>query len=150
MANTFSQLYFHVVFSTKNRAPLIKPEIENDIWSGIGGCARRHGMVALQVGGIDDHAHALVSVPTILSASQAAKHLKGDPSTWIHREFKDLRHFAWQDGYAAFSVCRSIVPSVVDYIKNQREHHKKQSFEDEYIALLKLHGIEHDEKYLFG
>ena len=107
-------------------------------------------MVALQVGGIDDHAHALVSVPTILSASQAAKHLKGDSSLWIHREFKGLRHFAWQDGYAAFSVSKSVVPDVVDYIRNQREHHKKQSFEDEYIALLKLHGIEYDEKYLPG
>ena len=78
MANTYSQVYLHIVFSTKNRARLIRPEIENDIWAGIGGCARKHKMVPLQIGGMEEHAHALVSTPTTISPSQAAKYLKGD------------------------------------------------------------------------
>jgi REP element-mobilizing transposase RayT len=149
MANTYSQLYLHLVFSTKNRKKLISPEIEIDIWAGIEGCARKHKMVALQVGGIENHAHALVSVPTILSASDVAKFLKGDSSLWIHRHFKDLQHFAWQDGYGVFSVSKSAVPDVIDYIQKQRDHHKKQTFEDEYIALLNLHEIDYDERYVF-
>ena len=150
MANTFSQVYLHIVFSTKNRVDLIRPEIENDIWAGIGGCARSHRMVALQVGGIDNHVHVLVSTPTTIAPSQAAKYLKGDSSLWIHREFADLRHFGWQDGYAAFSVSKSAVPDVIRYIQDQRIHHQNQNFEDEYVSLLKLHEIDYDEPYLFG
>ena len=113
MANTFSQIYLHIVFSTKNRAGLIHRDIEKDIWAGIGGCARKHKMTALQIGGIETHVHALVSTPTTISASQAAKYLKGDSSLWIHREFPELRHFGWQDGYGAFSVSRSAVPNMI-------------------------------------
>jgi REP element-mobilizing transposase RayT len=150
MANTFSQIYFHVVFSTKNRVDLIRPEIEGRVWAYIGGIARKHKMTALQVGGIDNHIHALVSAPTTLSVSQVAKYLKGDSSYWIHGEFPKLRLFAWQDGYGAFSVSRSLIPNVVDYIKRQRKHHKTQTFEQEFIELLNLHEIEFDEPYLFG
>jgi len=149
MANTFSQVYLHLVFSTKNRRDLIRPELENDIWAGIGGCAGKHKMVALQVGGIDNHAHVLVSTPTTIAPSHAAKFLKGDSSLWIHREFTDLRHFGWQDGYGVFSVSKSAVPDVIKYIQDQRAHHQKQSFEDEYVSLLKLHGVDYDERYLF-
>jgi putative transposase len=149
MANTFSQIYLHIVFSTKNRVDLIRPEIENDIWAGIGGCARKHKMVALQVGGIDNHAHVLLSTPPTISPSQAAKFVKGDSSLWIHREFPDLRHFGWQDGYGAFSVSKSAVPDVIKYIKDQRAHHEKHTFEDEYVSLLRLHAIDYDERYLF-
>lgn len=150
MANTFSQVYLHVVFSTRNRVRFIKPEIENDIWAGIGGCARKHKMVALQVGGIEDHAHVLLSTPTTISPAQAAKYLKGDSSLWIHNEFKQLREFAWQDGYGVFSVSKSAVPEVVNYIKNQRQHHNKQSFEEEYKSILNLHGVNYHERFLYG
>jgi hypothetical protein len=75
--------------------------------------------------------------------------VKGDSSLWIHQQFKELQHFAWQKGYGAFSVSRSAVPDVIDYIKNQREHHKKQTFEEEYISLLDRHGIEYDPQYVF-
>ena len=149
MPNTFSQIYLHIVFSTKNRANLITAEIENDIWAGIGACARKHKMVALQVGGFENHAHACVSTPTTIAAAQAAKYLKGDSSLWIHQNFKDLQHFSWQDGYSAFSVSKSAVPDVIDYIKNQREHHGKQTFEDEYISLLDKHEVEYDMRYVF-
>src|SRR5437879_8966478 len=150
MTNTFSQVYLHFIFSTKNRVDFIKPEIEKDIWAGIGGCARKHKMIPLQIGGIENHAHALVSSPTTISPAQAAKYLKGDSSLWIHREFKTHQDFAWQDGYGVFSVSKSVIPSVIEYIKTQREHHDKQSFEDEFISLLRLHDIDFDERFLFG
>ena len=150
MANTFSQLFYHFVFSTKNRENFIRPEIEIRIWSYLGGIARKHKLTALQIGGIENHIHALIIAPPVLAPSQIAQWLKGDSSKWIHEEFSDLRNFGWQDGYGIFSVSKSNAPKVIEYIKKQREHHLKQSFEDEYIELLKLHEITYDEKFLFG
>ena len=149
MANTYTALYYHVVFSTKNRVAYIKPEIESRVWAYIGGVARKHKLTALQVGGIEDHIHALVMAPAAFSPSQIAQYLKGDSSKWIHEEFPELRGFAWQDGYGAFTVSKSTLTDVIRYIENQREHHKTQTFEEEYLSLLKLHGIEYDERYVF-
>ena len=150
MANTYSELYLHIVFSTKNRIDLIRPEIENRVWKYLGGIARNHKMTAIQVGGIENHVHALVGFPTTISPSQAAQYLKGGSSAWIHQEFSDLKKFAWQDGYGIFSVSKRDIPAVVKYIHDQREHHKTETFEEEYIRLLQLHDIEYDERYLFG
>lgn len=149
MANTYSQIYLHFVFSTKNRAELISPDIEKRVWSYIAGVAKHHGMTPIQIGGIETHVHALLGLPKILSTSQAAKALKGDSSYGIRREFPGMAGFGWQDGYGVFSVSHSAIPSVVQYIKDQREHHSHQSFEDEYVALLKKHGIEYDDRFLF-
>ena len=151
MANTYSSLFFHLVFSTKNRQNQFEVEIENRVWAYIGGIARKHNCVALQVGGIEDHLHALILSPTAYSPSQITQFLKRESSKWIHEEFPKLSKFGWQDGYSIFSVSKSIVPKVVEYIKNQREHHKGQTFADEYLELLKLHEIDIvDEKYLYG
>lgn len=150
MANTFSHCYNHIVFSTKNRVDLIHPDIEGRVWAYIGGIAREHGLTALQVGGIDNHIHLLVSSPPAVAPSQIAQWLKGGSSYWINREFQNPRKFAWQDGYGVFAVCKSHADRVADYIANQREHHKKQTFEEEFVSLLRLHEIEYDERYLFG
>jgi putative transposase len=150
MANTYVSLYYHVVFSTKHRLKLISQDIENQIWSYVGGIARKHKMTALQIGGIEDHIHALIMAPATLSPGQIVQFLKGDSSKWIHTEFPSLRHFAWQDGYGAFTVSRSNIPDVVSYIQNQREHHQKRTFQEEYRALLEKHGIEYDERYIWG
>jgi REP element-mobilizing transposase RayT len=150
MANTFSQIYFHIVFSTKNRVDFIDPDIEARVWAYIGGIARKHKMTAIQVGGIDNHIHGLVGAPTTALASQVAKYLKGDSSYWIHNEFPKMQDFAWQDGYGVFSVSKSLIPNVVDYIKGQRQHLAKQTFDEEFVELLKLHEIDYDERYLFG
>jgi REP element-mobilizing transposase RayT len=148
MANTFSQLYLHLVFSTKDRIALITPDIEQRVWSYMGGVAKKHGLVPIQIRGTDDHAHALLGVPTTMAPADAAKYLKGDSSKWLRAEL--LPDFGWQDGYGAFSVSKSLIPTVVRYIQNQREHHKRHSFEGEFVELLKLHEIEYDERYLFG
>jgi putative transposase len=149
MANTYTSLFYHVVFSTKERRRLIHQDIESRFWAYIGGIARTHQITAIQVGGIEDHIHALVLAKPIHSPSQIAQYLKGESSKWVHEEFEKMRLFGWQDGYGAFSVSKSKVPDVVDYIKNQREHHQKETFEEEYERLMKLHGVEYDERYLF-
>jgi len=150
MANTYSSLHYHLVFSTKNRVPYLTHDIEQRVWAYIGGVARKHKMTALQVGGFDDHIHALVMAPPILSPSQIAQCLKGDSSKWIHETFPELRDFAWQEGYGAFTVSKSNLESVVSYIQKQREHHRQRSFQEEYLDFLQKHGIEYDERYVWG
>ncbi|HKC87918.1 MAG TPA: IS200/IS605 family transposase [Blastocatellia bacterium] len=150
MANTFASLFNHIVFSTKNRVGFIRPEIEERVWAYIGGIARKHKMTAIQIGGAEDHIHALLMSPPALAPFEIAKYLKGDSSKWIHEEFPDLRGFGWQDGYGAFSVSKSNVPSVVKYIQDQREHHKTRTFQEEYLEFLGKHGVEYDERYLWG
>jgi len=150
MANTYSSLYYHIIFSTRNRVKSIDPEIEKRVWAYIGGIARKHGVTALQAGGIEDHIHALVMAPPTLAPSQIAQFLKGDSSKWMHEEFPALREFAWQDGYGAFTVSKSNLPEVIHYIENQREHHRKKTFQEEYREFLQKHGIEYDERYLWG
>lgn len=128
MANTYSSLHYHLVFSTKNRIAYLTPDIEQRVWAYIGGVARKHKMTALQIGGCDDHIHALVMAPPVLSPSQMAQSLKGDSSKWIHETFPELRNFAWQEGYGAFSVSKSNLEAVVGYIQKQREHSSAEEF----------------------
>jgi len=149
MANTYTPLHYHFIFSTKNREPWLVPDIEQRIWEFIGGIARAHKMTALQIGGIDDHLHGLVTVPPTIAPCQIAQFLKGDSSKWIHEEFADLQSFSWQDGYAAFSVSKSSIPKVIKYIQNQREHHRRKTFQEEYLEFLRENNVEYDERYLW-
>ena len=150
MANTYTSLHYHVVFSTKNRERWLVPDIEQRVWEFIGGIARKHRMIALQVGGVDDHIHALVTAPPTIAPCQIAQFLKGDSSKWIHEEFSALRNFGWQDGYGAFTVSKSNIPEVIKYIQNQRAHHRQKTFQEEYLEFLHANGIEYDERYLWG
>jgi putative transposase len=150
MANTYTSLHYHIVFSTKKRVRCIHLEIEQRLWEYLGGIARKHKISALQIGGTADHVHILVLAPASLSPSQMAQFLKGDSSKWVHGEFGGLRNFAWQDGYGAFTVSKSQLPQVIRYIQNQREHHRKKTFQEEYLELLKRHEIQYDERYLWG
>ena len=149
MANTYSNLFYHIVFSTKGREDFITPDIEERIWAYIGGIARKHELIAVQVGGIENHIHVLILAKPKVAPSEIVQWLKGESSRWIHETFPDLHSFAWQDGFGVFSVSKSQAPEVIEYIRNQREHHRKQSFEDEFISLLKLNGIDYDERYVF-
>ncbi|MDM7994454.1 MAG: transposase [Acidobacteriota bacterium] len=124
--------------------------MEQRVWEYMGGIARKHKISALQIGGTSDHVHALVMAPAYLSPSQMAQFLKGNSSKWIHAEFSNMRQFAWQDGFGAFTVSKSNVSQVIEYIKDQREHHRKKTFQEGYVQLLKLHGIEYDERYIWG
>ena len=150
MANTYTSLNFHIVFSTKNREPWITAEYERKIWRYIGGIARDQGLKALQVGGCDNHIHALLSIPPTMAVSKAVQLLKGASSRWIHETFEELSAFAWQDGYGAFTVGLSQIPDTTRYIENQREHHRDRTFQQECLAFLRKHGVEYDERYLWG
>jgi REP element-mobilizing transposase RayT len=107
-------------------------------------------MRALAVGGTDDHLHALLSLPSTMAIAKAVQLIKGGSSKWIHDTFPSLRRFAWQEGYGAFSVSSSQVNKTIAYIDNQKEHHRKRSFQEEFIQLLVKHGIEYDPRYVFG
>ncbi len=150
MANTYSALYFHIVFSTKNREPWLKADPAPRVWEILGGIARDHRMTPIQIGGFDDHVHALVSSPPALAVSKAVQYLKGVSSKWIHEEMRGFKAFAWQDGYGAFTVSKSQIASVVNYIRDQRNHHAKLSFQDEFRAMLQKHDLEFDERYVWG
>ncbi len=150
MAHTYTSLYYHIVFSTKNRVRYINPEIERRVWEYIGGIARENKMTALQIGGVEDHIHTLVLALPTITPSKIAQLLKGGSSLWIHTEFTGIRDFSWQDGYGAFTVNKSIVSDIERYIQNQREHHRKMSFQEEYLEFLKKHGVDYDERYLWG
>jgi putative transposase len=150
VANTYTSLNYHIVFSTKNRFPWIRLELEQRVWAYIGGIARKHEMTAIQVGGVEDHVHALVVAPPTLAPCDAAKFLKGESSLWIHDEFPWLRQFSWQVGYAAFTVSKSKIPAVISYIQSQREHHRVKTFQEEYLEFLLVNEIDYDERYVWG
>jgi REP element-mobilizing transposase RayT len=150
MAHTYTSLFYHIVFSTKYRVRYIRPEIEQQVWEYMGGVMRQHKLTALQIGGIDDHIHALIMALPTLAPSQIVQYLKGGSSKWIHETFPDLHAFAWQEGYGAFTVSKSGLEAVVRYIQNQRTHHQKQSYQAEYLEFLRRHEVEYDERYVWG
>jgi len=150
MANTYASLRYHLVFSTKNRQTWIKPDVEQRVWAYLGGIAKRNGMMPLEIGGIEDHVHVLVGAGAVAAPAKIAQLIKGGSSAWIRETFPEMRGFAWQDGYGAFTVSASNVPSVIEYIRGQREHHRRGDFQEEYRMLLARHEIEFDERYVWG
>jgi REP element-mobilizing transposase RayT len=148
MANTFTALHCHIVFSTKNRETWIRPDIEQRVWSYIGGIACQNGLKSLAIGGIENHVHLLLGIPSNASVSKTVQLVKGGSSSWIKETFAGFNGFAWQDGYAAFSVSKSHVPEVISYIGSQREHHRTKTFEEEYRAFMVKHEIPFEERYL--
>ena len=150
MANTYTALYYHIVFSTKVRERWLMDDVAERIWAYLGGIARENKMTALQVGGIEDHVHILLGAPPAIAPSKAVQLIKGGSSKWIHDTFPKMGGFAWQDGFGAFTVSKSNIPEVIKYIQNQREHHRTTTFQEEFLMLLKRHGIEYDERYLWN
>lgn len=150
MANTYTSIHLHLVFSTKNRERWITPDIEQGVWSYLGGICRSHGVKALHIGGVEDHVHLLISLPTTMALSEWMRRLKGESSKWISDQWPALKAFSWQDGYGAFSVGQSQVADTIQYITRQREHHAKSSFENEYRKFVTMHNLPVDERYLLG
>ena len=141
--------YSHCVFSTKDRRPLITAPLRERLWLFLGGIARENKMKALSIGGVADHVHLLLSVPATMPIAKAMQLIKGGSSKWVHEAFPDQRLFGWQTKYGAFSVSVSQLDGIMKYIQNQAEHHRQMSFQEEFIALLKKHNIEYDERYLW-
>ena len=141
--------YFHCVFSTKERHPMIPPELRDRLWPFLGGIARQNQMKAIEVGGRPDHVHLLLSLPSTLSIAKALQLIKGGSSKWVHDTFPEHRCFRWQVKYGAFGVSVSQLDKTIQYIKRQEEHHRKMTFQEEFVALLKKHLIDYEERYLW-
>ena len=145
---SYTRLLYHIVFSTKDRAPFLSTDMGPRLVEYIGGIVRRHEGRLIACNGPKDHLHLAAILGPKFALMDVVKEVKRGSSKWIHEEFDNLRDFAWQDGYAAFSVSHSVLPRVVGYIETQNEHHRKLSFKEELTVLLKRHGIEYDERYL--
>lgn len=150
MAHSYVSNLLHYVFSTKERSKMITPDLQERLWPFIGGIARQNGMKALAIGGVEDHAHVLLSLPATLSVAKAVQLIKGGSSKWVHDTFPEHGGFGWQEGYGAFSVSVSHVKNTIAYIQSQAEHHRKRSFQEEFLLFLKKHSIEYDERYVWG
>jgi REP element-mobilizing transposase RayT len=149
MAGTYTNLLYHIVFSTKNRVSLNRKELQPDLYAYIGGIVRGEGGTLIEIGGIPDHVHLLAKLKPTVSISEMLKKIKANSSGWVNQEKLKMRKFGWQDGYAAFSVSESQVAVLRRYIREQEQHHRGQSYQDEFLALLERHGIEYDERYLW-
>lgn len=150
MPHSYVSNLMHCIFSTKERMPLIDATLEARLWPYIGGIARENKMRALAIGGTSDHVHTLLSLPATMNVAKAVQLIKGGSSKWVHDTFHEHRKFAWQNGYGAFSVSASQLDRTIAYINRQEEHHRKRTFEEEFIAFLDKHGVEYDRRYVFG
>jgi REP element-mobilizing transposase RayT len=150
MAQTLVNLMVHVIFSTKNREKLITSEIEPELFAYMGGILTNNESRLLDAGGTADHVHLLISQSKKVSLSSLMKDVKKDSSSWIKTEGKELRNFHWQDGYGGFSIGRSDLPRLKKYIADQKEHHRKRSFQGELVQFLDEYGIEYNERYLWN
>jgi REP element-mobilizing transposase RayT len=149
MPQSFTSLHYHIVFSTKDRRPMIVDDIRQRLYDYIGGILDENKSKLIAVGGMPDHIHILGSLNKELSISTALRLIKSNSSKWIHETFAKHRAFAWQTGYGAFAVSFSQLDIVKRYIANQANHHRKVDFKQEFETLLKLHKIEFEEQYLW-
>ena len=151
MANSYTSLFTHIVFSTHNRVPVLTAALRPQLWAYMGGIARANRIKAISIGGTADHAqNMLVCVPASISISKVVQLVKGGSSKWVLETVGSLRSFAWQEGYGAFSIGASQLGDVEEYIARQEEHHRVKTFQEEYLKFLKEYKIEYDERYVWG
>ena len=148
MPQSFVCLHYHLVFSTKRRAPLITPDLQSRLFDYLGGLVRAEGGVLLAAGGVADHVHLLAGLGQTRSVADVLRVVKANSSRWA-RGLTPAGDFAWQTGYAAFTVSYSQLDAVAGYIGRQEEHHHRRSFQDELRELLRRHDIEPDERHMW-
>ena len=149
MSRTFTHLVTHIVFSTKDREPFIASDISAEMYAYLGGLVRELRGKAHGVNGMADHVHMLIQLSPTIAPSDALRFIKANSSKWVRDKWPRRVSFAWQLGYGAFSVSKSSIPAVLDYIRNQEQHHRKVTFQEEFIDFLKRHEIEYDERYIW-
>ena len=150
MPQSLTQVYLHVVFSTKDRRPFLRdPTVRDETHKYLGGTCNNRDCPVLRVGGTADHVHILCRLGRTITVADLVKELKRESSQWLKTKSGDLTDFYWQNGYGAFSVSPSHVEVLRDYIGNQEEHHRQESFQDEFRRLLKKYGLEWDERYVW-
>jgi putative transposase len=148
MSQSFVQIYIHVVFHTKDNLRLIREDIESELFSYLGGILKNYKSIPLQIGGTPDHIHILCTLPKTMAPADLVEEIKKSSSKWIKTKGGHYKNFYWQDGYGGFSVSNSGVEKVKGYILNQKKHHEKVSFIDEYKTLLEAYGIPFEDRYL--
>jgi putative transposase len=149
MGHTFSNLLVHMIFSTRERLPTITGEIRPRLVEYLSGIARHEFGQALCIGGTENHVHGLLVLRTDVAVAEAARKWKSLSSKWVHETFPTAADFGWQAGYGVFSVSRSNVPKVTVYIEGQIEHHRRVTFEEEFIGFLDRHGIAYDPRHVW-
>ena len=148
MPDSYTNLLYHITFSTKDRRPLITPEYEIRLYDYMGGTIRKVGGISLELNGTEDHLHLLAKLRPDYALSDVLRELKANATGWMHDVFPSLKNFSWQRGYGAFTVSQSNVEAVRRYIARQKDHHRKVSFRDEFIQFLKENAIEYDERFI--
>jgi putative transposase len=150
MPQSLAQVYLHIVFSTKGRVPSLKDAaIRDALHHYLGGICRKIECPSLRIGGTEDHVHLAIRLGRVISIAELLKELKQDSSKWLKTQSSELRDFHWQNGYGAFSVSPGHVERLIQYIASQMEHHKTESFQDEFRRLLRTYGLEWDERYVW-
>ena len=149
MANTYTQIYIHYVFAVQNRLGLIQNRWRDELYKYMTGIITNKGHKLLQIGGMPDHIHALVSMSPKQSPSDLMADVKRSSSLWINENRLVMGKFSWQEGFGAFSYGKSQISDIAGYIENQEKHHQKRTFMEEYFEFLKLFEIEYDERYVF-
>lgn len=148
MPQSLARVVLHVVFSTKNREPFLKDDdVRNRLHAYMAGVLQRIGCEPILIGGVEDHVHVLCNLSRTVTIAQLVEEAKKSPSKWVKEQGPQYREFFWQTGYGSFSVSQSNVEQVRAYIATQEEHHRKVSFQDEFRALCRMHGVEIDERY---
>jgi len=149
MANTYTQIYLHIVFSVKGRQNLIQKKWKDELHKYICGIVKGKEQKVYAIGGMSDHIHILVSIKPNITISELVRDIKANSSKWINEKGYIMGKFQWQEGFGAFSYAQSQLDTVIAYINNQEQHHQKKTFKDEYLELLQKFNVEYDEKYLF-
>jgi len=149
MPQSYVNLLYHIIFSTKDRAPLITPAHQTRLYEYIGGIVRGQGGITLAINGMADHVHLFAKLRQDKALSDMIRDFKAHSSVWMHKVFPDLRDFTWQNGYGAFTVSASQAERARRYVEGQQLHHKRRTFRDEFILLLRANEVEFDERYLW-
>ena len=149
MANTYTQIHIHAVFSVQNRSCIIPSSWENELYKYITGIIKNNNHKPIVINGMPDHIHVLFGLRPAQSISDLLQDIKGGSSKWINERKLVKGRFSWQEGYGAFSYAKSDLPNVINYINNQENHHRKMTFVEEYIELLQQFGIDYNDNYIF-
>lgn len=150
MPQSLSRIYLHIVFSTKDRQPVLgDSQLRKSLYAFIAGAMKQLDCIPVEIGGVEDHIHILCLLPRIKTVADVVKETKRVSTNWLKEQSLTLQNFHWQGGYGVFSVSQSNVNAVIEYVRNQEEHHREVSFQDEYRAFLKKHAVDFDEKYVW-
>jgi len=147
VSHTLARIHIHVIFSTKERQRFIPKKMQSSLWAYMASICHNKGIEPIAINGADNHVHVLFHLPPAMALAKAVNVVKANSSRWMSEH---KRGFAWQDGYGAFSVSESNTDAVIRYIRDQEKHHRRRTYEQEYIAFLKKHRVKYDLRYVFG